>query len=106
MEWEDKLDQDEWYFSNAFESITKGMSPEEAFNYIPNVIEMLIKLDDDFLIWNTLYFLIELYYLADTTEIHPFLNENWAILKNHIKKYKDSYSTPFKVFKRHLRMNE
>ncbi len=62
VDWEDKLDQDEWYFSNAFESITKGMSPEEAFNYIPNVIEMLIKLDDDFLIWETLYFLIELYY--------------------------------------------
>lgn len=26
--WEEKLDNDEWYFSNSFESITKGMSPE------------------------------------------------------------------------------
>ena len=47
MKWEDKLDKDEWYFSNSFESITKEMSPEEAFNYIPNVIEVLLKLDDD-----------------------------------------------------------
>ncbi|WP_162880776.1 hypothetical protein [Paraliobacillus sediminis] len=26
--WEDKLDNDAWYFSNSFESITNGMSPE------------------------------------------------------------------------------
>ncbi|MGX9134812.1 ABC transporter [Rummeliibacillus sp. JY-2-4R] len=106
VDWEDKLDQDEWYFSNAFESITNGMTPEEAFNYIPNVIKMLINLNDDFLIWETLYFLIKLYTLADTTQIHPFLNENWSILSNHMKKFKDSYTTPFKDLKRHLRINE
>ncbi|MFS0603199.1 ABC transporter [Peribacillus frigoritolerans] len=106
MEWEDKLDDDEWYFSNSFESITKDMSPEEAFNYIPNVIEVLFKLDDDFLVWETLYFLIELYSLADTTQIHPFLERNWSVLKKHIKKYEDSYTTPFKELKSHLRITE
>ena len=106
MEWEDKLDKDEWYFSNSFESITKEMSPEEAFNYIPNVIEVLLKLDDDFLIWETLYFLIELYCLADTTQIHPFLDENCSILTKHIKKFKDSYATPFGECKKHLRIKE
>lgn len=106
MEWEDKLDGDEWYFSNSFESITKGMSPEEAFNYIPYVIEVLFKLDDDFLVWETLYFLNELYSLADTTQIHPFLESNWSLLNKHIKKYEDSYATPFKELKRHLRITE
>ncbi|MDQ0971455.1 hypothetical protein QFZ31_001333 [Neobacillus niacini] len=105
-EWEDKLDKDEWYFSNSFESITKGMSPEEAFNYIPNVIEVLLKLDNDFLLWETLYFLIELYSLAGTTQIHPLLESNWSKLIQHIKKYEDSYATPFKELVRQLRLKE
>jgi hypothetical protein len=50
VEWEDKLDNDEWYFSNAFESITNGMTSEEVFNYIPNAIEVLLDLDDDSLL--------------------------------------------------------
>ncbi|WP_260858137.1 ABC transporter [Bacillus sp. FJAT-22090] len=103
-EWQDKLEKDEWYFSNSFESVTKGMTSEEAFNYLPKVIEMLFKLDEDYLIWETLYFLIELYSIADTTQIHPFLESNWSELTNHIKKFKDSYSTPFKVLKNHLRI--
>ncbi|EPD53278.1 hypothetical protein HMPREF1210_01009 [Paenisporosarcina sp. HGH0030] len=78
QEWEDKLDKDEWYFSNFFESITKGMTSEEEFNYLPIVIEMLFKLDDDYLIWETLYFLINLYSISDTTQIHPFLDRNWS----------------------------
>jgi hypothetical protein len=106
VEWEDKLDNDEWYFSNSFESITKGMSSREAFNYIPNVIDVLLKLDNDFLIWETLYFLMELYSIADTTQIHPFLESNWSPLKQHIKKYEYSYDTPFKELIRQLRMNE
>ncbi|MGF9976981.1 ABC transporter [Viridibacillus arvi] len=104
VEWEEKLDKDEWYFSNSFESITNEMSSDEAFNYIPIVVEVLLKLDDDLLIWQTLYFLIKLYGIADTTQIHPFLDENWSILTNHIKKFKDSYATPFGEFKRYLRI--
>lgn len=106
VEWSDKLNKDEWYFSNSFESITFGMTPEEAFNYIPNVIEVLLKLEDDLLVWETLYFLIELYNLADTTQIHPSLERNWFMLTQHIKNYKDSYNTPFKELKIHLRIQE
>ncbi|WP_042221806.1 hypothetical protein [Oceanobacillus manasiensis] len=105
-EWQDRLDKDEWYFSNSFESITKEMTSEEAFNYIPNVIEMLFKLDDDYLVWETLYFLIELYGIADTTQIHPSHESNWSVLTNHIKKFKDSYATPFKELNYHLRIRK
>ncbi len=45
------------------------MSSESAFNYIPEVIYILLQLDEDFLIWETLYFLIDLYRIAETTEI-------------------------------------
>lgn len=67
--------------SNSFESITKGMSSEEAFNYIPNVIDVLFNLDDDYLIWETLYFLMELYSIADTIQVHPYLESNLSVLK-------------------------
>lgn len=47
------------------------MSSEEAFNYIPNMIEVLFKLDEDSLVGETLYFLMELYsifeYRSDTS---------------------------------------
>jgi hypothetical protein len=104
--WEDKLDDDEWYFSNSFKAICLGMSPEEAFNYIPNVIEVLFKLDDDSLIWETLYFLMELYSIADTTQIHPFLERNWSPLKQHIMEYEDSFAIPFKDLMKQLRIKE
>ncbi|MNV67784.1 hypothetical protein D3C71_1605980 [compost metagenome] len=105
IDWEDKLNDDEWYFSNSFESISKEMSSEQAFNYIPNVIEMLFKLNHDYLIWETLYFLYKLYRIANSSEIHPFLEKNWSLLKLHIEKY-DSYATPFMELKRHLRIRE
>jgi hypothetical protein len=104
--WEDQLDNDEWYFSNSFESITKGMSPEEAFDYIPNIIKVLFKLEEDYLLWETLYFLMEVYSFADTTQIHPYLENHWSALKQHIKKYENSYNTPFKELMRQLRIKE
>jgi hypothetical protein len=103
-EWEDKLDADEWYFSNAFEEISRDMSSESAFNYIPEVIYMLLDLEEDYLIWETLYFLIDLYRIAETTEIHPILEKNWSALREHIKQYEDSYSTPYQELKRFLRV--
>ncbi|USK32566.1 ABC transporter [Bacillus sp. F19] len=106
VRWEDKLADDEWYFSNSFETITRDMSSDVAFNYIPNVVDVLIKLEDDYLIWETLYFLIELYIIADTTQIHPMLEEKWSVLKSHIKYYSDSNSTPLQELIRHLRITE
>jgi hypothetical protein len=104
--WEDKLDKDEWYFSNSFESITKEMSAEEAFNYIPNVVDMLLKLDNDYLIWETLYFLINLFCIAETTQIHPYLEDRWIKLEEHLRSYDDTCNTPYKELKRHLRKKD
>ncbi|MFC4322015.1 ABC transporter [Litchfieldia salsa] len=104
--WQEKLDADEWYFSNAFESISKDMSSESAFNYIPEVIYILLNLYEDYLIWETLYFLIDLYRIAETTEIHPTLDKNWSALREHIQKYEDSYSTPYQELKRFLRIKK
>ncbi|MDQ0232590.1 hypothetical protein J2S19_003912 [Metabacillus malikii] len=105
-EWEAKLNKDEWYFCNSFEAITKGMSSEEAYNYIPRVIDLLLELDDDFLIWETIYFLIELYNIADTTQIHPYLESKWSVLTQHLKNYPESNATPFKELKTQLRLKD
>jgi hypothetical protein len=102
--WEEKLNADEWYFSNAFEAISKNMSSESAFNFIPEVVHMLLELEEDYLIWETLYFLMDLYRIAETTEVHPILVQNWFALREHIQKYEDSYSTPYQELKRLLRV--
>ena len=81
------------------------MSSDVAFNYIQGVVNALLELDEDFLIWETLYFLMDLYRIADTTELHPALEKNWSVLREHIKKYEDSYSTPYQELRRLLRFN-
>ncbi|MFM1654566.1 ABC transporter [Brevibacillus sp. B_LB10_24] len=103
VDWQEKLDNNEWYFSEAFESIIKDMSSEEAFAYIPNIVRMLLLLEDEFLIWNTLYFLLTVYSISDTTEIHPELRSNWQALTKHISKYPDVYKTAFQELRRNLR---
>jgi len=79
---------------------------KEAFNYIPTVLEVLFKLDDDYLVWETLYFLIHLYSSADNTQIHPFLESNRSVLTNHIKKFNDAYATPFKELEHYLKIRK
>lgn len=41
VDWEDKLDNDEWYFSNAFDSITRRMTSEDALTIFQMPLERL-----------------------------------------------------------------
>lgn len=82
------------------------MSSENAYNYIPNVVEVLLNLNHEYLLWETLYFLIELYRIADTTHIHPYLETKWTLLEEHIKNYEDVYDTPFNELERHIRIKD
>ncbi|MCO7125905.1 ABC transporter [Sporolactobacillus shoreicorticis] len=102
-DWQSKLEKNEWYFSDAFDHITKNMTSYEAFSYIPNVVNALLELRDETLIWETLDLLGELYTISDTTEVHPVLNAKWSLLENHIRHYKEAYATPFQELKRMLR---
>ena len=104
LDWQEKLDNNEWYFSNAFDSIVKDMDPEQAFAYIPNVVQMLLQLEGEFLIWETMYFLLQVYEIANTTEIHPELSNNWEALTQRISEYPDVYKTPFQELKKDLRL--
>jgi len=106
VNWQDKLQEDEWYFSNAFDDIERGMSAGEAFDYIPVIIKQILILNNDFLVWNTLYFLLSIYSTAKTTEIHSELKKNWLTLSEHISDYEDSFEKPFQELKRYLRIKD
>jgi len=104
--WQEKLGNNEWYFHDIFNAIVKDMNSEQAFAYIPNVVHMLLQLEDDFLIWETIYFLLQVYGIANTTEIHPELRNNWEALAKHISKYPNAYKIPFQELKRDLRLSD
>ena len=106
INWQEKLDNNEWYFHDAFNSLVKDMNSEQAFAYIPNIIQMLLQLEEEYLIWETIYFLLQVYGIANTTEIHPELKNNWKSLAQHISNFPDAYEIPFKELVRDLRFNE
>lgn len=89
--WENKLDNDEWYFSNSFENIIDRLSSVEAYDYIPTVINELVKLRHSYLIGETLDFLHSLYNRADTTEIHPIMKNELEHIQNIVSQYGDDY---------------
>ena len=82
------------------------MTSEEAFQYIPVVIQELVKLRNGFLIGEMVDFLHAVYEVANTTEIHPVLiqeKENLE-LEGNIRKFGDEYSQQaFSEFKKSLR---
>ncbi|WP_243293122.1 ABC transporter [Bacillus sp. FJAT-47783] len=91
-DWEEKLDKDEWYFRNSFEKLTEGMSSQDAFNYIPTVVNELLQLKTTFLIGEVLDLLHILYSKADTTEIHTELREKICKIERLVAEYGDEYS--------------
>jgi hypothetical protein len=104
--WQEKLDQDEWYFSHSFDEIIENMSSEEAFQYTPIVIQELAKCRNAFLIGEMVDFLHSVYEVANTTEIHPILIQEKDNIEGVIRKFGDEYSQQaFSGFKKSLRWN-
>ena len=91
-DWQDKLDQDEWYFSPSFEKIIERLTPIEAFDSIPSVINELIKLREPYLIGETLDFLQSIYHKADTTEVHPVVKRELKNIETVVQNVGDDYS--------------
>ncbi|MGM0829040.1 MAG: ABC transporter [Bacillota bacterium] len=103
--WQEKLDQDEWYFSRSFDEIITSMTSEEAFQYIPVVIQELAKCKNAFLIGEMVDFL-HIYEVANTTEINPILIQEKDNIEGVIRKFGDEYSQEaFSEFKKSMRWN-
>jgi len=80
------------------------MTSEEAFQYIPVVIQELVKLRNGFLIGEIVDFLHAVYEVANTTEINPVLIQEKENLEGNIRKFGDEYSQQaFSEFKKSLR---
>ncbi|MEC0303097.1 ABC transporter [Terribacillus saccharophilus] len=90
--WEIELKENEWYFSDCYEELTKELSSSDAFAAILDVIDVLLLIKEAYLLNETLEFLGIIYNIADTTEIHPMLLVQWENITRHIQWFGDSYS--------------
>ncbi|WP_058306352.1 hypothetical protein [Gracilibacillus massiliensis] len=88
-DWEKKLESDEWYFQNAYERITDKLTSEEAYNTIPDIVNVLLRMENSFLISETIEILLGIYNISNTTEIHPYFKENKLKIEEHLHNFAD-----------------
>lgn len=103
--WVEKINQDEFYFDNAFQQLIQEKSSVEAFEFIPHMVDAILSINDDYIVSELIFYLNCLYGKANTTEIHPTLSAKLEDLEKHITNLKGEYSArEFKEFKRDLRL--
>jgi hypothetical protein len=88
LDWEDKLAKDEWYFCNVRESLTNNLSPSDAFDDIPDVVDLILRQSDDYIFYECLLLLLSLARISNTTEIPPCLLSKIELLNNHTLSFK------------------
>ena len=103
--WVEKINEDEFYFSNAFDRLIQKKTSYEAFEFIPHMLEAIIETNDDFVAAQLIYYLNCLYGKADTTEIHTALSEQQTKLEKHIARLNGHYAMrEYRELKRDLRL--
>jgi hypothetical protein len=101
--WKSKLQADEWYFISFREQITTGLQPNEAFDLIPDGVEVVLGQNDEFLCWESFMLLMDLIRVSETTEMHPDLEANWIILCSHASQFGEHHSEQVSELKRWYR---
>ncbi len=91
--WENDLQNDEWFFSKLHKRITDNLSAENAFECITLALEYLIQEQNPFLFYEGLILLQSIIRISDTTEIPKGLDSNLKLLENRFnKKYEKEIS--------------
>ncbi|WP_077304564.1 hypothetical protein [Terribacillus halophilus] len=90
--WETELDKNEWYFSECFDALAAKLSPSEAFDSIPDILDVLLHVKETYLLNETLEFLLIIYNTANTTELHPALLATCREINCKLEQLGDSYS--------------
>lgn len=85
--WEDKFEKDEWYFCNMREEIVSHLSSEKAFYEIDQVVEVIVRNQDDFVCMECFELLLSLVRKSETTEMPTILKEKWEALRNHMSAF-------------------
>lgn len=84
QDWEAKLQEDEWYFAQNLGGIIQSLEPWQAFDLIPEAVDIVLAQTDPYLVDECFGLLFGLYGRADTTEIPPYLAQNWDRLVQHV----------------------
>ncbi|MCC5468350.1 hypothetical protein [Pelosinus baikalensis] len=83
--WQEKLQDNEWYFHDCRKEITCNLKPSTAYNLIPEVIDLILEQNEAFIITECFQLLLEVYWVANTTEIHPYLLKNMKNISYHVE---------------------
>lgn len=70
FEYEKKINVNEWYFSDTKELLLKGIKSDIAYSNILEALNIALKQTDDYLLSESLQFILDLLSIADTTEIN------------------------------------
>jgi hypothetical protein len=82
--WEVKLQENEAYLAQSFGGIIQSLEPWQAFALIPEAVDIVLAQTDPSLVVECFNLLFDLYGRADTTEIPPYLAQNWNRLVRHV----------------------
>ena len=83
--WQEKLQDNEWYFHNCRKEITCNLKPSETYNLIPEVIDLILEQNEAYLITECFELLLDVYRVANTAETHPYLLKNMRSLSYHVE---------------------
>lgn len=103
VDWEEKLNEDEWYFAQFRENVINDISPEQAYNQISEAIELVLEQTDPWLLGECFEILLSLCIKSDTTRIPASLMSSWDKLENHLSSYGKYYNDRFAEIKRWYR---
>ncbi|MEW9672986.1 hypothetical protein [Ammoniphilus sp. 3BR4] len=97
-DWEEKLNEDEWFFSKLEEELTFGLTAEECFNLIPQIVQLTMEQRNEYLCLMSFELLFTLSRKSRTTEIPVLLEANWDQLINHVSGFSDYHKNQVKEF--------
>ncbi|GMA99459.1 hypothetical protein [Pelosinus sp. IPA-1] len=83
--WQEKFQDNEWYFHDLRTEITCNLEPVAAYNLLPEVIDLILKQNEVYVITECFQLLFEVYRAANTTEIHPYLLKNITNISYHVE---------------------
>jgi hypothetical protein len=86
-DWQTKLQADEWYFANLRSGLVTSVSATEAFENIGGVVELVLRLRDEYLCSEAADLLLDLVRHSETTQVHPILEQNWERLIAHVSSF-------------------
>ena len=87
INWENKINHDEWFFKKFRDDITKDLDEIAAFEMIPEVVNLIIEQNHEYLCIELFEVLLYLARLANTTEMSETLMKKWNELEIHVSSF-------------------